>query len=222
MVELERSLRAARALAGPAARTLTEAVHGTRTELAALREAVEACEAEWWTDEIRDGLERIVAAHAARSRGADAAHQAVLSRLRDEADGRAAAEGAARAARAHAAELAGMVEVCERKLQRYCCLLFSVCTLSSPGVVGSASTLGSLLHALVFLFDDKDARMIMSWRARRLLLKTNFCDNVCAIICIRSATISPRERLLLRAVLETGRLSIQDCTFALLFFVTLH
>lgn len=162
MVELENSLRAARALAGPAARALTEAVRDTRTELADLRAAVEECEAEWWTDEIRDGLERIVAAYTARSRSAEAAQQAVISRLRDETDRRANAEGAARAARAHAAELADMVEACERKMQRYCCLLNFVCTAVFAWRDWWCLDTRLTLCTLFFLFDCKGVRMIMN------------------------------------------------------------
>ena len=116
---MEKSLRAARALAGPAAAAVASALRDTRRELAELREALEDCETGWWTDEIRDCLERIAAVHDVRTRGAGAAHQAALSRLQDETDGRAAAEAAACAARAEAADLADMVEASERKLQRY-------------------------------------------------------------------------------------------------------
>lgn len=150
MADLEQSLRAARALAGPAAAAVADELRNVRGELVDLREALEDCEAGWWTDEIRDGLERIIAAHACRNRGADAAHRAAMSQLQGEADGRAAAEAAARAARAEAADLADLVEASERRLQRYLTTAIPIARATQGFVHSGRSAPYNNVHPLLF------------------------------------------------------------------------
>jgi hypothetical protein len=64
VAELERSLAAARALAGPAAARVLAAVTATRGDLVGLRQDVMECQGQWWTDELGGRLSALHHAHA--------------------------------------------------------------------------------------------------------------------------------------------------------------